>query len=108
MKPFDLNDDQLLWLIQGMKIAYESGNGFDSNYQLSIKTVRLPNAVKIIFEYNTGEISNKESNPENYEVKYFETYEHFNLLPTHTFLGLNDKVLECLDAITANSYDYGG
>lgn len=107
MKPFDLNDEQLYWFLRGMKTAYEAGNGMNSAYQVSIKTVRLTNCIKVIFEYTYGEKFNGESNPTLQNTKYFEATQDFNILITDTFLTLNDKVLEALDSITSVSYDYG-
>lgn len=103
----ELTDNEIYWLVKGMFTAYEAGCGFDSNYRLAIKTVRLTDCVKVIFEYTYSEQSNHESNPEWHEVKYFETYEHFNIKQTTTLLELNDNVMYALDEITKNQYDYG-
>lgn len=108
MKPAELNDEQLLWLLQGMKVAYEAGNGMNSAYNVSIKFSKFQDcAIKVIFEYTYGEKFNGESDPTLQDTEYFNSTQDFNLLITDTYLTLNDKVLEALDAITENSYDYG-
>lgn len=105
MKPKDLTDEQLLWLLQGMKVAYENGNGLNEAYNVSIKFIREKHLV--VIEYAYGQSDNKEADPALYEVKYHTDAKIFNIEKCTSFLGLCDKLNDSLNEITETLYDYG-
>lgn len=105
MKPKDLNDEQLLWLLQGIKVAYENGNGLNEAYNVSIKFIR--EKFLVVVEYIYGQSDNKEADPTLYEVKYFEDAKIFNIENCASFLDLCDKLNDTLNEITETLYDYG-
>ena len=105
MKPKELNDEQLLWLLNGLLVAYENGNGLNEAYNVSIKFIREKHLVVVSYIY--GQSDNKESDPTLYEVKYFEDAKLINIENCHSFLDLCDKLNDTLNEITENDYDYG-
>lgn len=105
MKPIELNDEQLLWLLQGMKVSYENGNGLNEAYNVSIKFIREKHLV--VVEYTYGQSDNKEIDPTLYEVKFYNDAKIFNIETCVTFLELCDKLNDALFEITENLYDYG-